>query len=207
MFPIPIIVWTTYTAYSQGRVWKRTLCENCSTDYIYALEREAIGKATETSFSPTSLFSDSPETRDNAETAANDTLLQYLENDFDPVPCPACGHYQGFMFAKLYEEGFWLPVLRVATMALSSLAGCGVLYWAYRLAQQANKQVAINISIAAGVSIVFGLFSALLGAREMRRAQAFNPNLESQELRVAKGRARAVTLAEFETAQKANSTK
>src|SRR5665213_52486 len=103
MFPVPILTWKFYTAYGGGRVWKQVPCENCSTVYVYELEREAIGSAHETSpISTLLIFSDAPEKVNEANSSMNDTLQQYLENDFDPVPCPVCGHYQSFMFAKIY---------------------------------------------------------------------------------------------------------
>src|SRR5438477_366098 len=45
MIPIPV-VWTHYTATVRGRVLKLVPCENCSTEYVYALEREGEGAGT-----------------------------------------------------------------------------------------------------------------------------------------------------------------
>ena len=42
---IPIF-WTQYTATMQGRVLKVVPCENCSTEYVYIMEREASGFGT-----------------------------------------------------------------------------------------------------------------------------------------------------------------
>ena len=44
---IPIVVfWTKYTAILHGRVVKLVPCENCSTEYVYVLERESAGVGT-----------------------------------------------------------------------------------------------------------------------------------------------------------------
>lgn len=45
MIPIPVF-WTKYTATMQGRVLKVVPCENCSTEYVYILERKSSGVGT-----------------------------------------------------------------------------------------------------------------------------------------------------------------
>src|SRR5437879_1698950 len=44
---IPVVVfWTKYTATLNGRVLKLVPCENCSTEYVYVLERDGTGVGT-----------------------------------------------------------------------------------------------------------------------------------------------------------------
>src|SRR5262249_57077709 len=102
---IPVVVfWTKYTATLHGQTLKLVPCENCSTEYVYVLEREGSGYGT-------SLYMLNDEgALGHAKSAAEDTLQSYLENDFDPVPCPTCGHYQRYMFPKMLEtKSLWAP--------------------------------------------------------------------------------------------------
>lgn len=85
---IPIVVfWTNYTATVRGRVLKLVPCESCKAEYVYVLEREGVGAGT----SVYGLYAETAQ--DNAESGAQEVLDQYLANDFDPIPCPMCGHY------------------------------------------------------------------------------------------------------------------
>src|SRR5207248_7427585 len=94
MIPVPVF-WMQYTATAQGRRLKFVPCENCSTEYVYVLERQAVGTGTSV------YMLNSEGAASHAVAAAGDTLDSILENDFDPVPCPCCGHYQRHMFPKL----------------------------------------------------------------------------------------------------------
>jgi hypothetical protein len=79
MVPIPVF-WTKYTATMQGRALKVVPCENCSTEYVYILEREASGVGTSV------YMLNNKGAAGHAQSAASDTLKEILENDFDPVP-------------------------------------------------------------------------------------------------------------------------
>ena len=116
MVPIPVF-WTQYTATRYGSVLKIVPCENCSTEYVYMMEREGSGVGT-------SMYMLNNEgAADHATSAADDTLKSVLENDFDPVPCPVCGHYQRYMFQKLREtKRLW----GAASTLLLTLLGCEV---------------------------------------------------------------------------------
>src|SRR4051794_9482789 len=103
MIPVPVF-WTEYTATMEGRVLKSVSCENCATEYVYVMERQATGVGT-------SVYGLNPGASGHAKTTAADTLGAYLENDFDPVPCPTCGHYQRYMFPKLMETKGLLGLL------------------------------------------------------------------------------------------------
>jgi hypothetical protein len=121
MIPIPVF-WTTYTATMQGRALKVVPCENCSTEYVYILERQASGVGT-------SVYRLNDEgAAGHAQSAAGDTLQEVLDNDFDPVPCPACGHYQRYMFPKLREtKGMGPVVITIALLMIGAIAAAGAL--------------------------------------------------------------------------------
>jgi hypothetical protein len=132
MVPIPVF-WTEYTATMHGRVLKLVPCENCATEYVYVLEREGSGVGTSVY-----LLNDEG-AQGHAASAAGDTLQSYLENGFDPVPCPACGHYQRYMFPKLLEtKSLWGPAIMLVVLLLGCLDAVSALYWSVAYLQHPN---------------------------------------------------------------------
>ena len=141
---IPVVVfWTKYTATLNGRVLKLVPCENCSTEYVYFLEREGTGVGT-------SVYAPNDEgARDNAAAAADESLREYLANDFDPVPCPVCVHYQRYMFPKLYEtKSLWGPAAKLLVLALGCLDAVGSLYWSVAYLLQPNDSALGRLLVA-----------------------------------------------------------
>ena len=198
---IPIVVfWTEYTANVHGRVMKLVPCENCSTEYVYELERDCTGVGT----SVYGLTDDSAQ--DHAKSAAADTLQSYLENDFDAVPCPACGHYQKYMFPKLLEtKSLWGPLSSLVVLLIGCLAGGAILYWIIAYLRGPSDYALHRIIAAVSVLLVvcpIGISLLLINRSRIRR---FDPNLvESQDDRLEKGRKRAVTKLQFEKTLKEN---
>src|SRR4029077_18036340 len=111
-----------YTATMGGSVLKVVPCENCSTEYVYVIERQATGAGTSW------YMLNNEGAASQATSAAEDTLKSVLKNDFDPVPCPVCGHYQRYMFPKLLKTTWVQPVM-VAVLLIGSLVAAGALYW------------------------------------------------------------------------------
>jgi hypothetical protein len=195
---IPVVVfWTNYTATVNGRVLKLVPCENCSTEYVYVLEREGTGVGT----SVYKLHDDSART--HAESAAEETLRDYLANDFDPVPCPACGHYQRYMFPKLLEtRSQWTLVATLAILVAVGLSAISAVYWGIHYLEQPGDRALWRLGVACSALAIIGLIAAGLSAAQRARARRFDPNAEDQRARIEKGRDRAVTRAEFEAAQR-----
>jgi hypothetical protein len=195
---IPVFVsWTHFTATAAGRAVKFVTCESCATEYVYVLEREASGGGT------TAYGLNSEGAERDAKSAAGETLAAVLENDFDPVPCPACGHYQKYMFPKLMEtKGAAGIVLAAVALMGGCLAAVGALYWTANYFQGPNeyhyRRMVTTWSILAVVCLV------LLGQSLVRkyRIRYFDPNREDQQARLAKARSRAITRAEFEKLKK-----
>lgn len=79
------------------------------------LEREGTGTGTSV------YFLNDVGASNHSASAAEETLDEYLANDFDPIPCPVCGHYQRFMFPKLYETKS--PWSLAATLVLLGTGG------------------------------------------------------------------------------------
>jgi hypothetical protein len=195
MIPIPVF-WTKYTATMQGQALKVVLCENCSTEYVYILEREASGVGT-------SVYMLNKEgAAGHAQSAAGDTLKEVLDNDFDAVPCPACGHYQRYMFPKLREtKGMGVVVLTIALLMIGAIAAVGALKCSLDYLQHPREADFRSMITAWSVLLVvcfIGLGLSILNKRKIRR---FDPNVADQQARIAIGRSRAVTRAEFEKMQ------
>jgi hypothetical protein len=194
---VPVVVfWTKYTATLNGRVLKLVPCESCSTEYVYVLEREGTGVGT-------SVYALNDEgAEDHAASAAEESLQEYLENDFDPVPCPVCGHYQRYMFPKLYKpRSPWLPVAQLAVMVLGSLDAVGALYWTVTYLQRPSDHTLGRMAVTWLLLAALVLIGVGLSAVERSRARRFDPNTEDEQARIEKGQSRAVTRAEFEAAQ------
>ena len=194
---IPVVVfWTKYTATLNGRVLKLVPCENCSTEYVYVLEREGTGVGT-------SVYVLSDEgARDHAASAAEESLREYLANDFDPVPCPVCGYYQRYMFPKLFEtKTLWGAAAMLVVLALGCLDAVGALCWSVAYLQQPNDPALGRMVMAWSLLAVLCLLGVGLAAIERSKIRRFDPNSEDQAARIARGRRRAVTRAEFEAAQ------
>jgi hypothetical protein len=196
---IPIVVfWTNYTATVRGRVLKLVPCESCKTEYVYVLEREGVGAGT----SVYGLYAETAQ--DNAESGAQDILGQYLANDFDPVPCPMCGHYQAFMFPKLIETRSPWPVMAVVmALLVGLLALVSAMYWGVNYHERPSDHALSRLVTAGSVLLLAGLVWVVLSTVQRNKARRFDPNeAEDQQTRIEKGRSRAVTRGEFEAMQK-----
>jgi len=196
MVPIPI-VWTQYTATVSGQVLKLVPCENCSTEYVYVLERKGEG------FGTSFYMLNEGGAENNAKSGAEDTLQQYLENDFDPVPCPTCGHFQRFMFLKLYKGSpAWVILAKLVAIIVMCLSAISSAYWGLAYYQRAGDHSLVRLAGTSTALVVFGLIAFCLGKFERWHTNRFDPNFEDQRLRIEKGRSRALTRAEFEAQQR-----
>ena len=66
----------------EGRVHKLVPCENCSTEYVYVMERESVG------YGISFYWLNEAGAEGKANSTAAESLKTALENDFDPIPCP-----------------------------------------------------------------------------------------------------------------------
>lgn len=190
------IVWTEYTATVNGRVLKLVPCEGCATEYVYMLERESSG----TEVCLYSVLGEDGEKR--LVSGVEDTLHQYLANDFDPIPCPACGHYQRYMFPKLFKTGcLWGVVAPVAVFVAGGVSAISTLLGAIDYLSQPGDQALWRLAGSCAALVVVGLIGTGLWAAQRAKVRNFDPNTEDQQIRIARGRKRAVTKAEFEAGQ------
>ncbi|HEY7313506.1 MAG TPA: hypothetical protein VH643_29415 [Gemmataceae bacterium] len=199
---IPIrVAWQEHTATVRGRVHKLVPCESCATEYVYVLERKGEGVGTSMSLMGNIPLMYEDEAADHAAAAADETLREYLKNDFDPVPCPVCGHYQRHMFPKLYAPPVWLPIVRLAAVVGGSVAAVAALYETLTYLQRLGGDALGRMAAAWAVLAALVLIVVGLGVVERSKARRFDPNAGDRQARIAEGRRRAVTRAEFEAAQ------
>ncbi|HKI30480.1 MAG TPA: hypothetical protein VKA46_01215 [Gemmataceae bacterium] len=199
MIPIPVF-WKQYTATVHGRVLKVVPCENCSTEYVYLIEREGSGVGT-------SMYGLNDEGAEgHAKSAAEDTLKSVLENDFDPVPCPACGHYQRYMFPKLLEtKWLWIQAVMLVVIVFGCFSAVIALYCSVTYLERPNDHDFGKMVAAWSVLLLLCLIGLGLSNFNKFKIRHFDPNLEDQQARIAIGRSRAVTRAEFERMEKGTS--
>jgi hypothetical protein len=195
MIPLPVF-WTQYTATVQGRNLKFVTCENCSTEYVYVIERETTGAGT------SMYMLDNEGAAGHATSAAGETLTSVLENDFDPVPCPACGHYQRYMFPKLLgNTGLWVRLVMIGVGALGCLAAVNALLRSVTYLEHPNDHGFGQMITAWSIVLLLCLTGLGLSIVNKVIIRRFNPNVRDPQARIAIGRSRAVTRAEFEEAQ------
>jgi hypothetical protein len=195
MVPIPVF-WAKYTATMQGRALKVVPCENCSTEYVYILEREASGVGTSV------YMLNNKGAAGHAQSAAGDTLKEVLDNDFDPVPCPACGHYQRYMFPKLPEtKGMGVLVITIALLMIGAIAALSALNCSVEYLEHPSEADFRTMITAWSVLLVVCFIGLGLSILKKRKIRHFDPNVADQQARIAIGRSRAVTRAEFEKMQ------
>jgi hypothetical protein len=199
-FPVPIPIpfnSTTYTFIARGQALKLVRCENCSTEYVYALEREGEGVGT-----ADLLVGDDRAAQTRAKTDAREALHAYLQNDFDAVPCPACGHYQRHMLSKLYESSPKLQAARLGALAGGILGVIVALSRSLAHLQYPGDHTLGRMVLAWVAAMVLGLLAVGLGMVERSRVRRFDPNAGDCQARIKEGRRRAVTRAEFIAAQR-----
>lgn len=192
---IPVYA-THYTATMQGRVFKFVPCENCQTEYVYVLEREGFGGGT------SMYMLNETGAKHDAVAGAEESLRECLANDFDPVPCPACGHYQKYMFPKLLEtRSVWGTLATLAVVLAGCVSAVSAAFWGIEYLQLPTDLALWRLAAACAVLAVAGLAGSAIWALKQARVRRFNPIKEDQQSRIAKGKSRAVTRAQFDAQQ------
>ncbi len=198
MIHLPVF-WQEFTTTMQGRVLKAVSCENCSTEYVYLMERESSGVGT------SMYMLDNEGAEGHSQSAAADTLKSVLENDFDPVPCPVCGHYQRFIFPKMREmKGMWELAIKLVVILIGSIATVVGTRDSIAYLRRPNDDDLKNMAIAWSVLLLMCLVGLGLWIVNRFKVRHFNPNAQDQQSRIAIGRNRAVTRAEFESLRDAS---
>ena len=83
-----------------GETTREVRCAKCGAKYTYQMRRSGAGYATAWGFIGGGWA------RDRAAVKAEKNLERALRTGADPVPCPACGHYQSKMVWKI--KLWWL---------------------------------------------------------------------------------------------------
>jgi hypothetical protein len=176
----------------RGSAWKAVVCENCDTEYLYQITREALGS------SVSWLYLDQQGAQERATRRANAALRRMLEQGQDPVPCPACGWYQQSMIPLLraaHRRGMILAggfFVVIAVMFL--LLWLGAHCWGDRKDAASPALYGETALWAANVGLGLILLRKLLSLR-------IYPNEGDPEERKRLGKSLARTRAEFEREQ------
>jgi hypothetical protein len=180
----------------QGSTLKTVKCSSCSTEFVYCMRRSATGSAM------TVFWTDLEGTRKEAAKDAKRYLAGALDREFDAVPCPACGHYQDYMIPKLRAlQMHWARPLAITTLILSvCMIPMALMFWADYMQRPSEASLfgAIAMSLLSGSLGLTGV-SAL--TRRYLRLRLFDPNAGDSAERIAIGRRRALTKAQFEDAK------
>lgn len=179
-----------YEAKTAGSAVKRVQCENCSTTFVYSVKRMCTGGGMGIA------FLDDEGAQQRAQQEAARALKKALDAAIEVVPCPRCGWIQADMKAlarrqhlpRLKIAGLALLVLSFIYLILIAIIGIGVQLPVDRPAADLQGDLVFLIAVA-GVTLLLGRIMA---------CQQFDPNDEDVELRLQKGRDRAMLLSDLE---------
>jgi hypothetical protein len=191
------IVWLEYRFAKSGSLHKFVECEKCKAVYIYLMQRTVHGQGASL------YFLDNEGASNRARAEAEVGIWSVLLNDCDAVPCLHCGHYQEQMLHKMKfdreEAKNWLPwLVLILPFAIGLL---GFFTWK-NYGHANNPQLFQNCFVLTLAVAIAWIVSAVF----QYRISSFDPNSTPVEDRLALGRQRAVTLAEFEELSKKNET-
>ncbi len=155
MFFIPI--GTKYTSTVTGSDIKTVECENCKQTFVYEVICTADGQQTDF------LWMDKSGATDRAESAAEQSLNEQLNQAIEVVPCPTCGWIQ--------QEMCWLIFRRRHRLifVVGLLIAIALLVWAISIIDKPNS---ISTQLLT-VSGIIGAISVFLG---YPLARLFDPN-------------------------------
>lgn len=138
---------TEYTAQITLRAQKTAVCECCSEEYIYEVERKASGQGM--SF----LWMDNDGAQERASERARQNGAAAIAKAIDPVPCPGCGWLQEGMIRILKNKR------RMWVLCAGLVAAAVLLIWGLvtRLEPANHSGLLLASSGALAVaSVVFG---------------------------------------------------
>ncbi len=111
---------TRYSRTAHGSKTKGVVCENCSTLYVYRLERSSTGSGSSL------LWSDNAGAKSRADLQAIENLSMELTLGIDPVACPTCGWLQKPMRSLLKRRKLEF-VLRIVVPVTLVLVAWGLM--------------------------------------------------------------------------------
>lgn len=189
---------TQYTADVLGQAVKVVACENCSTEYVYLMERVSTGSAYTGGISLLPAPDDEAQSR--ASSMAREGLKDLLKEEYDPVPCPACGHYQKHMFPKLQSPpSDSHSLLYLAAILIGLGAAVATVWYLLRLFRAPDNSGLTEAILLGSIALAMVAVLTRLSILDKRRTERFDPNTEAdREARIALGKARAVTRAQFD---------
>jgi hypothetical protein len=189
---------TKVTARSSAQIIRSVCCEQCHVEYVFNVDHTA---ETSTSY----LYGiGGHKARNRAKGTADSRVQVELRHKVRPVPCPACGWYQQEMVRELRRR--MPPPLDIGTLPQIvigiCLLGLSILGIMVLSDKQPGQDREVNPNVTSGVVGVIGLSLLVLGLvqsiRRWKARNAYSPNdTLPQDVRVARGKQKAILLAEF----------
>lgn len=133
---------TQYTATVGGSTFQEVECENCSTVFVYQVERQV--SASDTSV----LWLDNRGAQARASQQAHDNLLEALAHAVDPVHCPTCGWLQKNMCSILKRRRLYIALGIFLPLALV------LLVWGLAVRVQPGSQTTLLLTLSAVCAVV-----------------------------------------------------
>ncbi len=127
-----------------GKVWKPVTCQNCGCKFAYQLKRQAEGQTTDILW-----LNGKDKSQDIARKRSEANLERNLQQSFDVIDCPDCGHYQDNMMEQIRRD-------RLGEAALMCFAIL-VLIWAmYAIFAPKNESLTIANALPFFVLAIVG---------------------------------------------------
>jgi hypothetical protein len=172
-----------------GRVPKFVACEQCAFEYVYLLEKTAVGEDV-----TNVLFLAGADKRASADAEAR--LRQALEASCEVVPCPACGHVQEHMVqrARKLRHRWMVPAAVFILVAAGFMLGSSAITMLVAVLTDRLFGMPSLLGGAGAVAAMIGI--ALLRLKRLW-ANRHNPNDEPVATRKQQGNELAVSRQEF----------
>jgi hypothetical protein len=170
-----------------GSTLRTVVCEQCQTEYIYFLTREAEASAVAV------LFLDQEGAGIRALGAAQADLRKKLASEHDPIPCPTCGWYQKPM-VKVLRAAHWRG-LHIAGVILMYI---GFLFAAMHVLQVLGAKGKWIDPALLNIGSFFGGIGLTLMVVRKLLSMPLDPNAGDPEVRKKQGRSLALTRPEYD---------
>ncbi len=184
------ISWKQISVTQRHQLFKEVDCESCATPYVYALTLETYG-------SGTSLYGlDNEGARQRALTEAQNELATKRKTECKVVPCPNCGWIQKHMFAEARQKHWEKNGASKGAFIFYGFAGMIALLTIRYLTNLFPRDPIVSALVLSFFCLLIAtaFFIGILARIQNRR---WNPNTESVEARMARGKKLSVDRQEY----------
>lgn len=186
----------SYTTTVKGSVPKCVTCEGCSCEYVYFFKAWASGQGLSL------LFADNQGARDRSLSAAEQCLMQTLQQGCQPVPCPSCGHVQEHMIPTArWQRRPWLRIVGIAFLiGAAAVALPAAIFTAVESGDRSYSTSTLVLQFLVGL---LGLAGSGLLLYKLISGSRYNPNNEPVEDRLRMGKEFAIGLEQLSADEQA----